>query len=152
MPSFVDSQAIHVIEVQKSERIAAPMDIVWETLLEQLGPLSELGINKPFPMVFEAWPGGRWYRDLGNNTGHYWGTVQVIKPPALLEICGPLFMSYPAVSHVQYRLKEDGVYTLLSLVHKAMGLISDEHAAGVDLGWEEEMKRLKAKSEAKLQA
>jgi len=43
------------------------------------------------PMKLEAWPGGRWYRDLGDNNGHYWGTVQAIKKPTLLEICGPLF-------------------------------------------------------------
>ena len=41
-------------------------------------------------MKIEPWPGGRWYRDLGNNAGHLWGHVQVIKPPTLLEICGPL--------------------------------------------------------------
>ena len=49
-----------------------------------------------FPMVIEPWPGGRWYRDLGNNAGHLWGHVQVIKPPTLLELCGPMFMSFPA--------------------------------------------------------
>ena len=40
------------------------------------------------PFKLEAWPGGRWFRDLGNNAGHLWGHVRVIKPPALLEISG----------------------------------------------------------------
>ena len=48
------------------------------------------------PMKLEAWPGGRWYRDLGDGNGHYWGTVQAIKRPTLLEFCGPLFASVPA--------------------------------------------------------
>ena len=47
------------------------------------------------PMKIEPWPGGRWYRDLGNDNGHFWGHVQAIKQPTLLEIYGPLFMSYP---------------------------------------------------------
>jgi len=41
-------------------------------------------------MVLEAWPGGRWSANLGEGNGHYWGTVQAIKKPALLEICGQL--------------------------------------------------------------
>ena len=57
-------------------------------------------------MKIEPWPGGRWYRDLGNNTGHFWGHVQAIKPPALLEICGPLFMSLPG--HLECAISVDG--------------------------------------------
>ena len=36
-------------------------------------------------MKIEAWPGGRWYRDLGDDNGHFWGNVQAIKQPTLLE-------------------------------------------------------------------
>ena len=85
------------------------------------------------PMKLEAWPGGRWYRDLGGNAGHYWGTVQSIKPPSLLEICGPLFMSYPAVSNVQYRLSEENGITRLKFTHRAMAQIS--HSAQIQEGW-----------------
>ena len=47
-------------------------------------------------MKLEPWPGGRWFRDLGNDNGHFWGLVQAIKRPTLLEITGPLFMSAPS--------------------------------------------------------
>jgi hypothetical protein len=144
-------QAISVIDLTKVEKIAAPVDIVWETILEQLGPLSEMPPDKPFPMVLEAWPGGRWYRDLGNNTGHFWGHVQVIKPPTLLEICGPMFMSYAATSHVQYRLTTEGVFTVLTLTHKAIGLISEEHRTGVHEGWGFKLRAFREKAEAKMQ-
>jgi hypothetical protein len=50
--------------------------------------------------------------DLGGNNGHYWGTVQAIKKPTLLEICGPLFMSNPVITNLQYRLKESGGVTI----------------------------------------
>ena len=30
----------------------------------------------PIPMILEAWPGGRWYRDLGDNNGHFWATCR----------------------------------------------------------------------------
>jgi hypothetical protein len=100
------------------------------------------------PMKLEPWPGGRWFRDLGNNTGHFWGQVQVIKPPTLLEVTGPLFMSYPAVSHVQYRLVENGRDTRLLLTHRAIGEITPEHHEGVSMGWAHMIAGIKSRAEA----
>ena len=80
-------------------------------------------------------PGGRIYRDLGNNTGHFWGNVQVIKPPVLLEICGPMFMSFPVSSHVQYRLTAQGEGCVLKLTHRAFGQMPKELNEGVHQGW-----------------
>src|ERR1700722_14133981 len=108
------------LEVKKEERIAAPIDIVFNTLIAQITEFNATP-EKPMPMKLEAWPGGRWYRDLGNGSGHLWGHVQVIVPPRLLEISGPLFMSFPAVSHLQYRLTSEGNTTVLSLIHRAFG-------------------------------
>ena len=133
---------VQPLNVRKERLIEAPIEIVWDSVLEQAGPASERGDGRPMPMVLEAWPGGRWYRDLGDNTGHLWGHVQVIKPPKLLEICGPLFMSYAAVSHVQYRLAPDGKGTRLTLTHTAFGLIDPEHMTGVNEGWEFELKKV----------
>jgi hypothetical protein len=116
-------------------RVQAPIDVTFETLLEQLGPLNETPEGQKMNMKIEAWPGGRWYRDLGNGNGHFWGNVQAIKRPTLLEICGPLFMSYPVMSNLQYRLSEvDGV-TLIKFHHTALGLIEDQHREGVGKGW-----------------
>ena len=95
-------------------------------------------------MKIEAWPGGRWYRDLGNNDGHLWGHVQSIKRPTLLEITGPLFMSYPAVSNVQYRLSESDGGTLIKFRHAALGLIQDEHRKNVSKGWGSLQERIRA--------
>jgi uncharacterized protein YndB with AHSA1/START domain len=127
MPTRTSEHPVQTLEITREVQIAAPVEIVFETLLEQLGPLHETAPGRPLPMKLEAWPGGRWYRDLGDNAGHYWGQVQVIKPPTLLEIHGPLFMSYPAVSHLQYRLTEEAGITLLRLVHGAIGQIPAEH-------------------------
>jgi hypothetical protein len=116
-------------------RVQAPIDVTFETLLEHLGPLNETPEGQKMNMKIEAWPGGRWYRDLGNGNGHFWGNVQAIKRPTLLEICGPLFMSYPVMSNLQYRLSEvDGV-TLIKFHHTALGLIEDQHREGVGKGW-----------------
>ena len=106
---ILEQESVQTFRVRKEIDIAAPIDITFEAVLDELGPEGgQMPDGRPFPMKIEPWPGGRWYRDLGNNAGHLWGHVQVIKPPTLLEICGPMPMSYPAVNHMQYRLKAEG--------------------------------------------
>src|SRR5690349_19054480 len=136
-------QAVQTLEIIKDERIAAPIDIVFETLLEHLGPEMQTMPGANLKMKLEPWPGGRWFRDLGNNAGHLWGHVQVIKPPKLLELCGPLAMSYAAINHVQYRLTEQGTGTRLSLTHRAMGEIPPEHRDGMPEGWDYILKKIR---------
>ena len=102
----------------------------------------------PCPMMIEAWPGGRWFRDLGQGNGHFWGHVQAIKRPTLLEITGPLFMSTAVISNVQYRLKEVDGGTLMSFRHTAFGFVPDEHKAGLVQGWTPLMDRIRRHAEA----
>lgn len=131
-------QNIQTIHLVKEVEIAAPIDIAWEATIEEMTTGGEMDGGKPFPMKLELRPGGRWYRDLGNDAGHYWGQVQVIKPPKLLEICGPMFMSYPAVNHVTYRFTPEGGSvngTRLTLTHRAFGFIPEEIRSSVHTGW-----------------
>src|SRR5438105_14234564 len=90
-------------EIGKEIAISAPIDIAFEAMLDELGPEGQMPGGKPFPMKIEPWPGGRWYRDLGNNSGHLWGHVQVIKTPTVLALCGRLMMSYPAPNPQPHR-------------------------------------------------
>ena len=136
-------QEIQSLHIQKEAFIDASLEIVWESLLAEIGPESQMPDGKPMPFVLEAWPGGRWYRDLGNNAGHFWGNVQVIKPPTLLEISGPMFMSYAAANHLQYRLAAEGSGTKLTLTHRGFGQIPDEHRKGVNSGWQSKLDRIK---------
>ena len=142
-------QSVHTFEFRKEIEIAAPVEVAFEAVLDELGPESQMPDGKPFPFKLEAWPGGRWFRDLDGNAGHLWGHVQVIKPPALLEICGPMMMSYPAINFIQYRLKAEGGMTRLSLVHRAMGLIPPEHRDGMPEGWEFGLSRIRQLAERK---
>ena len=143
----VAEEAVRSFSIKREDRIEASIDIVFETILEQMGSLNVKPDGAPMPMQLEAWPGGRWYRDLGNNNGHMWGHVQAIKVPELLEIYGPLFMSFPATSNVQYRLKADGNATILQFNHTAMGLIPDDISANVSTGWDNMLKHIRADAE-----
>jgi hypothetical protein len=134
---------IHTINICQQIEIDASLEIAFEAVLAELGPGSELPDGSPFPMKIEAWPGGRWYRDLGDNTGHLWGHVQVIKPPKLLELSGPMMMSYPGVNFVQYRLTPQDGGTLLVLTHRAFGHIPAEQREGFHEGWDHGIKRIR---------
>jgi activator of Hsp90 ATPase-like protein len=128
--------------------VRSSLKTTFAALLGQMGPANETPDGKPFPMTIEAWPGGRWFRDLGDGNGHFWGLVQAIKRPTLLEITGPLFMSYPAVSNLQYRLTEVDGGTLITLRHTALGFIQDDHRAGLARGWTPLLEGTRRRAEA----
>jgi uncharacterized protein YndB with AHSA1/START domain len=123
------------LNISQEMQVKAPLDKTFAAILEILGPKNSTPDSKPMPLKFEPWPGGRWYRDLGGEDGHFWGHVQAIKRPTLLEITGPLFMSYPVVSNVQYRLSEAAGGTLIKFRHLALGLIEEDHRLGTGKGW-----------------
>ena len=135
------------LEIKKEMHVRAPLEVTFNALLEQIGPYNERGDGDPMPMKIEPWPGGRWYRDLGDNNGHFWGHVQAIKRPTLLEIAGPLFASYPFVSNVQYRLTESDGGTTIAFRHTALGLIEDQHRAGMDKGWVSILEKIRKRAE-----
>ena len=143
--TFAEQQqtAVQNFEFKKSELIDAPIDIVFQAILDELGPESQMPDGKPMVLKLEPWPGGRLYRDLGNNTGHFWAHVQVIKPPALLELCGPMFMSYAATNHVQYKLTAEGKGTRLAFLHTSIGLIPQQHRDGMEMGWNYKFTRIR---------
>lgn len=124
-------------------RIDASLEASFAALLDQMGPANEGPDGTPLPMVLEAWPGGRWYRDLGGHDGHNWGHVQAIKRPTLLEISGPLFMSYAVASNLQYRLTPTEGGTLITLKHSALGFIPDEHRTGLASSWTPLLERVR---------
>ncbi|HEV2399883.1 MAG TPA: SRPBCC domain-containing protein [Candidatus Sulfotelmatobacter sp.] len=134
------------VTINQEIRVRASLENTFAALLEQIGPENESERGK-MPMTLEAWPGGRWFRDLGDGNGHLWGHVQAIKRPTLLEITGPLFMSYAVVSNLQYRLSEEGGETVIRFHHKAFGVIQEEHRRGMVQGWNNMNERVKARAE-----
>lgn len=136
------------LDLTEEIHVQASLDATFEALLEQMGPGNTGVGGVPMPMVIEARPGGRWYRDLGGDNGHFWGHVQAIKRPTLLEITGPLFMSIPVVSNIQYRLKEVDGGTLISFRHSALGFIPDDFRQGMMRGWAPLHERIRKQAEA----
>ena len=135
------------LNITQEIRVKAPLATTFAALLEQLGPGSEHPDGTPMAMKLEAWPGGRWFRDLGDGNGHFWGNVQAIKRNTLLEISGPLFMSYPVSNNLQYRLSEEGDETVIKFCHQGFGLIQEAHRKGVNQGWSYIHEQVKKRAE-----
>jgi hypothetical protein len=139
------------LSINQEIHVQAPLETTFAALLEQLGPGNETPDGKSLSMKIEPWPGGRWYRDLGDGNGHFWAHVQAIKRPTLLEFAGPLFASFPFVSNVQYRLSEVDGGTLIAFQHTALGFVSDDHKEGMNKGWTYMHERVRSKAEASSQ-
>jgi uncharacterized protein YndB with AHSA1/START domain len=148
---MVTAPAIENLTFTLTQEVAidAPIDAAFEALLEQMGPANETRDGTPLPMKIEPWPGGRWYRDLGGDNGHFWGHVQAIKRPTLLEISGPLFISNPVISNVQYRLSESAGGTLLVFRHTALGFLEEELRTGLVQGWTPLLERIRRRAESR---
>lgn len=128
--------------------VEAPLDRTFASLLVQMGRDNETPEGKPLPMILEARPGGRWFRDLGGENGHLWGFVQSIKRPVLLEIWGPLFISTGATSNLIYRLSESNGGTLITFRHSLVGPVPDEFRQHMAPGWSVLHQRVKKAAEA----
>jgi hypothetical protein len=139
------------LTIKQEIHVQAPMDVTFAALLEQLGPGNETPDGKSLNMMIEAWPGGRWYRDLGEGNGHFWANVQAIKRPTLLEFAGPLFASFPMVSNVQYRLSEIEGGTLIAFRHTALGFVPEDQRPGMNKGWAAMNDGVRRRAEAGLQ-
>jgi len=128
--------------------VRAPLERTFASLIAQMGRLNETPDGQPLPMVLELRPGGRWYRDLGGDTGHLWGFVQSVKRPVLLEIWGPLFMSTAATSNLLYRLAEVEGGTRISFTHTLVGPFPEEYRSRLGPGWAVLHARVRAAAEA----
>ena len=135
------------VNIEQEIHVQASLKDTFEALLEQVGSGNENPDGTKMPMVLEPWPGGRWYRDLGDGNGHFWAHVQAIKRPTLLEFSGPLFASYPFSSNVQYRLSEESGGTVIKFRHVAFGLVDPQHRAGMNKGWNWILDQVKQRAE-----
>lgn len=135
------------LDLEQHLDVTAAIGDVFKRVLHRFGEGSTTPNGESMQMILEQWPGGRWFRDRGNGIGHLWGHVQVLKPPVLLELSGPLFMSYPAINHVEVRLAEIPGGTRLTLRHRALGILDGAHRENVSRGWAHYLEGIKNDAE-----
>lgn len=138
------------LDINQTVEINAKPDKVFQAMLHRLGKGNTRPDGQTLDLRIEPKAGGRWYRDRGNGIEHLWGFVQAIKPGELLEMSGPMFMSYPAINHFEMKITPGAAGTSkLTLRHRAIGMIDPEHRKGVGQGWGHIMNSIKGDCESK---
>jgi uncharacterized protein YndB with AHSA1/START domain len=136
-----------LIRVEQAIEIKAGPEKVFEGLVRHLCEMEGEPGKPGFQLKLERKPGGRWYRDLGNDNGHLWGFVQSIKPPTLLEIWGPLMISNPVTSHLIVRLSPTPDGTKLVFKNEVFGPLPEEYRDemrhGMGEAWEKMLDAIK---------
>jgi hypothetical protein len=136
-----------ILDIEQHLDIKATPEKTFAAVLYRLGQGNTRPDGESLQLLLEPKAGGRWYRDRGNGIGHLWGFVQVIKPPTLLEMSGPMFMSYPAINHVEVKIEPVAGGSRLALRHRAIGMIDPEHRKNVGTGWSHMLSNVKKDSE-----
>src|SRR5215204_555501 len=105
------------LDVEQNVEMKADIGDVFKKVLYRFGEGNVAPDGSSLNLVLEQWAGGRWFRDRGEGIQHLWGHVQSIKAPVLLEMSGPMFMSYPAINHVEVKLEPAPDGTKVTLRH-----------------------------------
>jgi uncharacterized protein YndB with AHSA1/START domain len=148
MPAVAPALEGLSLDITQEIHVRSSLEATFKALLEEMGPANRGHNGTPMPMTLEARPGGRWFRDLGDDSGHLWGHVQAIKQPTLLEISGPLMMSFAVANNIQYRLTPRDGGTVLTLHHTALGLFPDGYRDALSQGFPLILNRVKERAEA----
>ena len=123
------------LDIQQEAVINGAIGDVFKGVIYRFGKGSTTRDGGSMQLDIEEFAGGRWIRDRGDGVQHLWGHVQVIKAPTLLELSGPMFMSYPALNHIEIKLEEVDGGTKINFRHRALGLLDAQHREGVKDGW-----------------
>jgi len=123
------------LDIEQSVEMKADVGDVFKRTIYRLGEGNSTPDGASMNMILEEWAGGRWFRDRGEGIQHLWGHLQVIKPPVLIELSGPMFMSYPAINHLEFKFDKIAGGTKLTLRHRAIGLIDPVHRENISTGW-----------------
>ena len=141
------SQTATTQEIVQEHTVKASAQTVFESLVHRFSAGMTAGPDMPMPLTMELRPGGRWYRDLGNDAGHLWATVQSVKPGALLELFGPLWMSGPVSNHIIIRCTEEEGVTTIRFKHTSFGFIDPAFLEHTEEGWQEMFEDIRTTSE-----
>ena len=136
-----------MMDIEQTIEIKASPEKVFDGLIKHLCNMEGEPGKPPLKLKLERKPGGRWFRDLGDDGGHLWGFVQSIKPPVLLEIFGPLMISNPVSCHLIARLSPIAGGTKLVFKNEVFGPIPEEHKEhmkeGMGQGWSQMLSAVK---------
>ncbi len=128
--------------------VNAPLEATFEAMIHQLADGHQTPAGTDMGLRLERRPGGRWYRDLGTDSGHLWGHVQSYRAHDLIELQGPMFMSYPVMNHIIIRFESNDGVTKVNFRHRALGMLQADHREGLVAGWTDMLGKVRTNAES----
>jgi len=149
MALMPDTESPIAFDIHAEVRIAAPVEIVWRSLVEDVGAWWPHSFSDEPRITMEPWVGGRFMEEWDGGSALY-ALVTHIVTGARLTISGPMGMRGARQYVKTYELAADGDGTLVTTTASMLGDIDDELRENYTTGGLELLQALKAHAESKV--
>jgi uncharacterized protein YndB with AHSA1/START domain len=142
------------VEIEAEIEIAAPVETVWNGLVNEIGQWwDHTFTDEPYGVFLEPTIGGRFYEQFDESgAGALHAHVTYIEPPKTLRISGPMGMPGARQYVKTYRLEALGDRTRVSTVASSVGDLSEELVESYRTGGDSLLATLKRHVEQRVAA
>jgi uncharacterized protein YndB with AHSA1/START domain len=149
MALMPDIESPIAFDIHAEVRIAAPVEIVWRSLVEDVGAWWPHSFSEEPRITMEPWVGGRFMEEWEGGSALY-ALVTHMVTGARLTISGPMGMRGARQYVKTYELAADGDGTLVTTTASMLGDIDDELRESYTTGGAQLLQALKAHAESKV--
>ena len=142
MALMPDTESPIAFDIHAEVRIAAPIEIVWRSLVEDVGAWWPHSFSDEPRVSMEPWVGGRFMEEWDGGSALY-ALVTHMVTNARLTISGPMGMRGARQYVKTYELSADGDTTVVCTSASMLGDIDDELRTGYRDGGEELLQAFK---------
>jgi uncharacterized protein YndB with AHSA1/START domain len=142
MALMTDSQTPVSFDLHAEVRIEAPVDVVWRSLVEDVGAWWPHRFSEQPKISIEPWVGGRFMEEWDGGSALY-ALVTHLVTGARLTVSGPMGMRGARQYVKTYELTADDDATVVTTTASMLGDIDDELREGYRAGGEELLQALK---------
>jgi uncharacterized protein YndB with AHSA1/START domain len=143
---MTETQSPVAFDVQAEVRIDAPTDVVWRSLIEDIGTWWPHSFSDDPRISLEPFVGGRFMEEWDGG-GALYALVTHLVQGERLTVSGAMGMSGARQYVKTYRLESDGDGTVVRTVASTLGDIPDEMREGYRTGGIEVLDALKTHAE-----
>lgn len=136
------------VDLRSEVDIGVPPVKVWQSVLA-LGEWWPHRHHEAGVVTLEPWPSGRFTEEWDGGAA-LWATVTRIEPARTITLTGPMAMGEPVYGAWTWELAETAGGTRLTSVHRAFGLLREQHVPDYSQGWDDALTAVKAHAEGAL--
>jgi uncharacterized protein YndB with AHSA1/START domain len=146
MALLTDSQTPVAFDLHAEVRIDAPVDVVWRSLVEDVGAWWPHSFSDHPTISMEPWVGGRFMEEWDGGSALY-ALVTHMVAGARLTVSGAMGLRGARQYVKTYELATEGDQTVITTTASMLGDIDEETRESYDAGGKELLQALKAHAE-----